>query len=179
MHESTLAKRYATALAELASELNILDTVRDELSLFQSLLAETPEMALAMVDPTASKEDQQKLISTYLEHAKPNDMTANFLRLLIDKRRMALLPDVATAIQRVVDERAGRIQVKVETAKALTQTHLSKLEKSLADVTGKDVSVEVSEKPELLGGLVIRMGSVMLDDSLRNQLHRLKEIMKG
>ncbi|ABK45946.1 ATP synthase F1 subcomplex delta subunit [Magnetococcus marinus MC-1] len=179
MHESTIAKRYATALAELASELNILDSIRDELAHFQALLAESPEMHEMMVSPTVSKESQHKLISTYLEYAKPNDLTANFLRLLIDKHRMALLNDVATAIVRVVDERAGRIQVKVETPKALTPSLVAKLEKSLADVTGKEVSLEISEKPELLGGLVIRMGSVMLDDSLRTQLHRLKEIMKG
>nr|CRH07908.1 F1 sector of membrane-bound ATP synthase, delta subunit [Candidatus Magnetococcus massalia] len=179
MHESTIAKRYASALAELASEQNILDKVQDELSQFQAILNETPEFESMLVNPTTSREEQHQLLATVLEHAKPQTVTSNFLRLLVDKRRMNLLGQMVDNLQKILNEQAGRITVTVESAKALTNTHIQRLEKSLATVTGKEVSLEVNENPELLGGLVIRMGSVMFDDSLRSQLHRLKEIMKG
>ncbi|OSM00029.1 ATP synthase F1 subunit delta [Magnetofaba australis] len=179
MHDSTIAKRYASALAELAAEQNALEVVGQDLAQFNELIAETPAFAQLLTNPTAAKSEQHAALTTYIDKAEPQPVSANFLRLLLDKRRMNIFSDIVAAYQRDLDARAGKIAVRVQTPKALLKRQSDALGASLSAATGKQVELELEEKPELLGGLVVQVGSVMMDYSVRNQLHRLKEIMKG
>ena len=179
MHESTLAKRYAAALADLAAERNILEPVGAELDAFQATLNGLPALRNLMVSPASSDKDQQTALTVYLEKAGADHITGNFLRLLVSKRRMPLIDGIVAAYNRELAVRSNRITVKVRTPKELTHSHTSALTKTLAEMTGKNVQLDVSLEPELLGGLVVQVGSVMLDYSIRNRLNRLKAYMKG
>lgn len=179
MHVGTLAKRYAAALADLAAEQNLLDAVGTDLAVFLEVYKSTPGMAGVLTNPTALPKNQQDVLNAYLQQASPAPISGNFLGLLVAKRRMALIEEIVAAYQRDVEKRSGRITVNVQTPMPLTKALIKRLETLLSDVTGSQTLVEVEEKPELLGGLVVRIGSVMWDYSIRSRLHRLKAHMTG
>lgn len=179
MNENTLAKRYATALAELAAEQNVVDSIGEELNAFLALLGEAPDLRNALTDPTVSQASQMAALNAILEKAQPADTTGNFLRILVEKRRMPLIDAIVEAYNQRVEAQSGRLTVQVSASKALTQTHVNQLETVFKEKTGQEIRLEVEEKPELLGGLVIQVGSLMIDASVRNQLSRLKESMRG
>ncbi|MGN7613802.1 ATP synthase F1 subunit delta [Magnetococcales bacterium HHB-1] len=179
MNENTLAKRYANAFAELAAERNHLEKAGEELNAFLNALKELPPLRTLFVSPTSAQKDQQTALTTILESASFAEVTQKFLRLLIDKRRMVLIESIVSSYNRIVEERSGRLSVLVRTARPLTNSHKDRLTNSLSQKTGKEVVLEIKEDPTLLGGLVVRIGSVMMDFSVRNRLNRLKEIMRG
>ncbi|MBF0177661.1 MAG: ATP synthase F1 subunit delta [Magnetococcales bacterium] len=179
MQSGTLAKRYAAALAELAKEQDLLDTVGDDLAAFLEVYRTTPSLAALLTSPTAALKNQQDVLKTYLQQASPSPLTGNFLGLLVKKRRMSHLEEIVAAFRRNVDGQRGRVVVNVQTPMPLTKAHIKRLETVMSEVTGRQATVEVEEKPELLGGLVVRIGSVMWDYSIRSRLHRLKAHMMG
>ncbi|MBF0425825.1 MAG: ATP synthase F1 subunit delta [Magnetococcales bacterium] len=179
MQAGTLAKRYATALVELATEQDVLDAVGDDLAAFLEVYTITPGLAALLTTPTVALKDQRAAVETYLSQAAPAPLTGNFLRLLVAKRRMSQIGEVVAAYRADVDRRRGRVVVNVQTAMPLTKVHIKRLETVMSEVTGSQAAVEVEEKPDLLGGLVVRIGSVMWDYSIRGRLHRLKAHMTG
>ncbi|MBF0159492.1 MAG: ATP synthase F1 subunit delta [Magnetococcales bacterium] len=179
LHESTIAKRYANALAELAAEQDVLAPVGQGLQSFMDLLQATPDLRALLTNPVTRADQQHAVVETFISQAKPHATVANFLRLLLNKRRMILIDGIVTAFQRNVAERSGRIAVEVRTAQTLSQTQQQQLKDILSQRTGKDVSLDIREETGLLGGIVVRIGSVMMDYSLRNRLLRLKAYMMG
>jgi F-type H+-transporting ATPase subunit delta len=179
VHENTLAKRYATALADLAADENLLDQVGDQLTAFAQTLDDLPPLRNLMVSPISAKNDQQTALTIYLDKAQITPITQNFLRLLISKRRISLISAITAAYNRERDLRNNRITVKIRTPIALTQQHASQLKTNLAEKTGKSVDLDISLEPNLLGGIIVQVGSVMLDYTVRSRLNRLKATMKG
>lgn len=179
MHESTIAKRYANALAALAAEQGILEQVGEELVRFKDVLDQTPTMRLLLVSPTASPRNQHAILDAYLEQSTVSGITANCLRLLVDKGRMPLVNDLVAAYQRETERRSGRLRVAVRAAVPLEAEQQARLNAVLDALTSKQVTLEVTAEPSLLGGLVVRIGSTMMDYSVRNRLNHLKVQMKG
>ncbi|MBF0371257.1 MAG: ATP synthase F1 subunit delta [Magnetococcales bacterium] len=179
MHESTLAKRYASALADLAAEEGSLDRVGTELDGFQELLRALPALERLLTSPTATREDQESALAAILEKGAPSALTSKFLRLLVHKGRMVLIESIITSFNRELEVRSGRMTVHVKTPMPLTQTHAKGLQTTLSKMTGKSVQLEIEEAPDLLGGMVIRMGSQMMDFSVRGRLERLQAQMRG
>lgn len=179
MNESTVAKRYAQALGDLAFEQDLLQDVGTELNQFVEVVVATPEIKGLFASPTVSEENQAATLQVYLEKAAPSTLTSNFLQLLIQKRRMMLIEEIVAAYNLDVDARSGRITVEVRVPKEMTLTHTKQLTEVLAEKTGKEVELDVQLDPSLLGGMVVRMGSVMLDYSVRNQLNQLKAQIRG
>ncbi|MBF0605776.1 MAG: ATP synthase F1 subunit delta [Nitrospirae bacterium] len=179
MHSSTLAKRYASALAELASDRGLLKKVGDDLRQFVAVVAVTPELGPLLANPTISRERQSKIIDAFLSQSGSDPLTANFLKLLIHKRRMVLVSDIVAAYSRIEEEQSGVVTVRVSAPKPLTKAHEERLAKLLSTKTGKDVRLDFGLDPELLGGMVVRIGSVMMDYSVRGQLNRLKAQLRG
>ncbi|MBF0310769.1 MAG: ATP synthase F1 subunit delta [Magnetococcales bacterium] len=179
MHESTLAKRYANALADLASERELLEAVGADLTAFEALWTEVPGLEYLLVSPTSSEKEQAEAVETILSQASYQDITGNFLRLLVEKRRMMLFPQMRLAYQRALEERSGRLAVEVRSPKPLLRTHITGIQTALAEATGRQVDVEAGVDPALLGGMVVQVGSVMMDFSVRSQLNRLKAMMRG
>ncbi len=179
MNENTLAKRYASALAELATEAESLDTVHGELNGFIELINATPALASRLTNPTEPESVQRALIATYVDQSGCSKLTANFLNLLVAKRRIGLIEAMAAAFNQVVEERSGRLTVQVRTPKELTATHSKQLNTTLSQITGKEVQLDIQLEPDLLGGMVVQIGSVMMDYSLRNRINRLHAQMRG
>ncbi|MBF0625765.1 MAG: ATP synthase F1 subunit delta [Magnetococcales bacterium] len=167
------------ALADLAAEQNLLDSVGRDLTTFVEVFQTTPGLAMLLTSPTAARKDQQAVVESFIGQAEPAPVTRNFLKLLVAKRRMALIEEIVAAFNRDVERRSGRITVAVQTPKPLNKAHIKRLEEILAQGTGRAVTLEVAEEPALLGGMVVRIGSVMLDYSVRCQLQRLKAHMMG
>ena len=179
MHESTLAKRYASALAELAVEQNLLEDVGDDLNGFLELFRTMPAFRFLLTSPTAERKDQHAALSVFLEMAEIASVTSKFLKLLVDKRRMVLIESIVTAYNWDMDDRAGRMTIDIRTLFPLTDIHSERIRATLSDVTGKTVQLNVTTDPGILGGMVVTMGSVMMDYSVRNHLNRLKSTMRG
>lgn len=179
MHDSTLAKRYALALAELADEGNNLDKVGADLANFLEVVNVTPGLKSMLSSPTVPRAEQQSVVTAFIKSSGCEGVTGKFLRVLVEKRRMAVLKSIVAAYDKNVEERSGRITVHVASAKPLIQKHEERLVSSLSEMTGKKVQLDVSTDSALLGGVVLRVGSVMMDYSVRGQLNRLKSQMRG
>ena len=178
MHESTLAKRYASALAELAVEQNLLEDVGNDLNDFLELFRSTPALRFLLTSPTAERREQHAALSIFLDQATPAPVTSNFLRLLVDKRRMMLIESIVAAFNWNMDDRAGRMTIDICSALPLSDIHSERIRATLSDVTGKTVRLDITTDAGILGGLVVTMGSVMMDYSVRNHLNRLKSTME-
>jgi len=179
VHSSTLAKRYASALADLAQGRDLLQKVGEELREFFAVIVAAPELAALLANPTVSRERQSKVVQIYLSKAQTDPLTVNFLKLLIHKRRMILIDDIVAAYSRIEEEHGGVVTVKVTAPKPLTKAHEERLIKILSTKTGKDVRLDFGQDPTLLGGMIVRIGSFMMDYSVRGQLNRLKAQLRG
>lgn len=179
MHSSTLAKRYATALADLAQESGLLQKIGTDLLEFQSVVKETPEFGVLLVNPTISRDRQMKLVEICAAKGDTDPLTRNFLGLLVHKRRMVLFNEICVAYSRIVEKQSGAVTVQVLAPKPLAKAQEERLIKVLSAKTGKDVRLDIGQGPELLGGMIVRIGSVMMDYSVRGQLNRLKAQLRG
>ncbi|MBF0125578.1 MAG: ATP synthase F1 subunit delta [Magnetococcales bacterium] len=174
-----LAKRYANAIANLASEQNLLVTVGEDLTRFSELLQTTPALKFLLTSPTAPTHEKQAAIDTFIARAAPAPITGNLLKLLVDKRRMGLVEAIIGAYHRETEVRCGRMTVSIQTPTPLADNHAEALKNALAKITGKEIRLESATQPDLLGGIVVRIGSLMMDYSVRNHLTRLKAQMRG
>ncbi len=179
MQDSTLAKRYAAALAELAGESGNLEKVGGDLDGFLELIKITPGLNTLLTSPTVDRENQHKVVEAFIKNGGVEAVTGNFLKLLVDKRRMGAIEGIVAAYNSNVEESSGRITVQLTSAQPLSDKHQEQFKASLSKMTGKDVQLEVDTDSSLLGGVVLRVGSVMMDYSLRGHLNRLKSQMRG
>ncbi|MBF0180392.1 MAG: ATP synthase F1 subunit delta [Magnetococcales bacterium] len=174
-----LAKRYATALAELANERNQLGVVGEDLARFAELLNTIPNLRLMLTSPTAPAHEKHAAVDAFIQHAQPTGIAGHLLKLLVDKRRMALVEAIIVAYHEETEVRGGRMTVEVRSPTPLDANHAEALKTTLGKITGKEIRLEHSTQPDLLGGIVVRIGSLMMDYSVRNHLNRLKAQMRG
>lgn len=174
-----LAQRYATALLDLAREENRLDAVGADLSGLVALLAESKELRRLVESPVISREDQQRAILAVAEKAGTEPLTAKFLGLLASRRRLFALPGIASAYAAMLAEERGEVAAEVISAVPLGDAELESLKGAIAGHVGQSVNVETRVDPALLGGVVVRVGSRMLDASIRTKLQHLEQSMRG
>ena len=176
---SGLAGRYATALFELAREQNALDRLADDLQSLRSLYAESADFRRLVRSPLLSRDQQGKVIAIIAERAGAADLTRRFLGLLARQGRLFALPDVIEAFAALLAAHRGEVSAELISAVALSDEQLGKVKERLSETVGKSVLLSTSIDPALLGGIVVRVGSRMIDASLRTKLHRLELAMKG
>ncbi|NGZ05558.1 MAG: ATP synthase F1 subunit delta [Magnetococcales bacterium] len=179
MLNPALAKRYATALADLATEEKQLEAIGADLAGFAELLKSTPGLRFLLTSPTAPAADKHAALDAFIQHAAPARILGNFLKLLVDKRRMDLVDAIIAAYHKEMELRGGRITIQIQSAQPLEKNQSKTLQTTLAKLTGKEVTLDSRVEPELLGGIVVRIGSLMMDYSVRNHLNRLKAQMRG
>jgi F-type H+-transporting ATPase subunit delta len=172
--QSPVSKRYARALFELAREENFLDRVEKDLSDLYRYLKESDEFRNLLVSPVIHATRKRKILED-LFGKQFNKKTLDFLRLLLDKNREALLPEMIGYFQQLLDEKNGIIRGQLQTAYPLNEQQLDLLNKRLNRITGKNVVITQQVDKELLGGFVVRMQDTVIDSSLKNQLLRLRE----
>jgi F-type H+-transporting ATPase subunit delta len=176
---SGVAGRYATALFELALESDAVDSVRADLAKFQALLlVESPELNRLVRSPVFTADVQAKALAAVLDRAGIGGIAANFLAVVARNRRLFAVGDIIKGFGALVARHKGEVSAEVTVAEPLSEAHFAAVKDALNKVTGKDVMVDVKVDPSIIGGLVVKLGSRMVDSSLRTKLYALKHAMK-
>jgi F-type H+-transporting ATPase subunit delta len=175
---SGMAGRYATALFDLALETNAVEPVKADLDRFDALLAASADLSRLVRSPAFSAEEQLQALSAVLERAGIGGLAANFLKLATSNRRLFAVRDMIKAFRELVARHKGEATAEVTVAEALKDLHVDALRAALKAVSGKDIDLDVKVDPAILGGLVVKLGSRMVDSSLRTKLNAIKHAMK-
>ena len=172
------AARYATAVFELAKTSGAVDAVEADLSAFRAALDESSELAEVLASPLYSAEEKTGVLSALADKAKFNELTKNAFGVAAGNGRAGDLGDVARVFAALAAEDRGVLSADVATAAALTKKQTEALTASLKSAYGRDIEVRTEVRPELLGGLIVKVGSRMFDSSLRTKLDGMKNAMK-
>jgi F-type H+-transporting ATPase subunit delta len=176
---SGMAGRYATALFELALEQGAVDAVKGDLQRFEALVADNPDLTRLVRSPVFSSDEQTRAIAAVLDKAGIGGLAANFIKLAAQNRRLFAVRDMIRGFRELVARRRGEVTADVTVAEPLNEQHLGALKDALKQVTGgKDVALDVKVDPAIIGGLVVKLGSRMVDTSLRTKLNAIKFAMK-
>jgi len=173
-----MAGRYANALFELALEEKALDAVRADLDRFDALVAESADLKHLVRSPVFTAEDQTRALSAVLDRAEIGGLAAKFLKVVASNRRLFAVRDIISGFRALVARHKGEITAQVTMAKAPAEHHLATIKDALEAVTSKNVKVDVKLDPSIIGGLIVKLGSRMVDSSLRTKLNTLKAAMK-
>lgn len=179
MSIQTIARRYASALADVVLERNEAKDVQDELGQWAELIQANPNLQEVFRNPTIPLDKKRAVLNQLIERAKPRPTTANFLKVLLHNQRLTELPEIILKFADILDERAGMVAATITTARPVPNEIQGRLTEKLATVTQKKVRLNFEEDPELIGGLVTRIGSTVYDGSVRSQLQQIKERMAG
>jgi F-type H+-transporting ATPase subunit delta len=171
--------RYASALFDLANEDGKVAEVEADLTNFSKLLDMSPDLRRMVASPVFSAEDQQRAVSAILEKAGISGLTANFFNLIARNRRLFAAPAMITAYKALAARHRGEVTAEVTSAVALNDEQISELKSTLKSTVGKDVQLDMRVDPAILGGLIVKVGSRMVDSSLRTKLNGLRIGLKG
>jgi F-type H+-transporting ATPase subunit delta len=175
---SGVSGRYATALFELARDEKSVDAVKADLDKFEAMLNESADLKRLVRSPVFSADAQLKALTAVLERAGISGIAAKFLKVLTSNRRLFVVGDVLRAFRALVAKFKGEATADVTVAETLSDKNLDALKTALKSVTGKDVALNVKVDPSIIGGLVVKLGSRMVDSSLRTKLNTIKHAMK-
>lgn len=176
---SGLAERYAAALFDLADERKELDAVADDLKALRGLVAESADLRRMIRSPVLARDHQAKAVAALAERAGLKELTRNFLGLLARNRRLFALPDMIEGFLGILAARRGEVTAQVIAAQELSEAQRKAIDERLRKAIGGKVAIDLKIDPGLLGGLVIKVGSRMVDASLKSKLRRLELAMKG
>ncbi len=176
---SSLSGRYATALFELALERDAIDAIAADLGYLEAMIGESEELRYLIQSPLFSRDDQKKALAALSEKAGLSEIVRNTLGVIAENRRLFALEDVIKVYRTLVSEHRGEIEARVTSATTLSAAQGDALEVALKKTIGSTVTVTTEVDPDLLGGMVVRVGSRMIDSSLRTKLQRLQLAMKG
>jgi F-type H+-transporting ATPase subunit delta len=174
-----LAERYAKALFDLADERKALDAVAGDLKSLSAMIDASADLRRAIRSPAIDRADQGAAIAKIGEEAQFSPLTRNFLGLLAKNRRLFALPEIVAAFLAQLAERRGEVTAKVTSAAPLSPAQAGALQEALRKSAGARLIIDQRVDPSLLGGLVVRLGSRMIDASLKSKLNRLQLAMKG
>jgi F-type H+-transporting ATPase subunit delta len=176
---SGMAGRYATALFELALDMKSVDAVKAELDRFDTLVAENDDLRRLVRSPVFGAEEQTKALGAVLEKIGMSGLAANFLKLVASNRRLFAVREMIRDYRQLVARWRGEVSAEVTVAEKLSDAHLGELKGALKSVTGgKSVDLNIKVDPAIIGGLTVKLGSRMVDSSLRTKLNAIKHAMK-
>ena len=174
-----LAGRYATALFELAVEENNLDKVAGDLGVLQGMLDDSADLRRLVKSPVLSREDQMRAMAAILAQADASDLALRFVGLLAERRRLFVIEAVIDKFTQLLAAHRGEIRAQVISARTLSDERLDHIRATLSKVLGGDVVIDAQTDEDMIGGLVVRVGSRMVDASIRSKIQRLQLAMKG
>ena len=177
--QASLAGRYASALFGLARDEKQIDAVSRSLEMLNQALADSRELSQLATSPLVGREDAGKAFAAVAAQLSLDPLTTNFVGVLARNGRKAQLGDVIKAFRRLAADHRGETTAEVVTAHALNDDQVTKLKAQLKGRAGRDVTIDARVDPNILGGLVVKLGSQMIDASLRTKLNRLALAMKG
>jgi F-type H+-transporting ATPase subunit delta len=176
---SGLAERYAAALFELADERHALDEVAGDLRELRAMLTGSADLTRLVRSPVLTRAEQGKAMAAIAQDAKLSKLTADFVGVVAGNRRLFAVPAMIEAYLAKLAERRGEVTAEITAAQALSEAQQNSLIDQLRRVVGSRVAIDVTIDPSLLGGLVVKIGSRLVDGSLKGQLQRLQLSMKG
>lgn len=177
-HVAGMPGRYARALFELALEGKALDKVAKDLVTIQGFIDKSQDFKRLVTSPVFTAEEQQRSVAAVLAKARIKGLTANFIGLVAENRRLFALEGMIKAYNSLLADHRGEISAEITSAQKLTVKQVKDLKASLKSVVGRDVNLETNIDESLLGGLIVKVGSRMVDNSLRSKLDNLKIAMK-
>jgi len=170
-----LARRYAKAIFDIGSEQGGLDKMGADLRTLANAMKESPELVSTLSNPAIRRSDRRKIVDALLQRIGVVTVTRNTVYLLLEKERLASLGDISRQLDAMIEAKAGRVMAEVTSAKPLDPSQLSQITATLEKLSGKKVSVSSKQDPDLLGGVVAKVGDVVYDGSLRTQLRNLRD----
>ncbi|WP_089134590.1 F0F1 ATP synthase subunit delta [Sphingorhabdus sp. SMR4y] len=176
---ASLAGRYATALFALAQENNSIDAVQASLNTLSEALAESDDLKELTNSPVLTRDDAGKAIAAIAKQLGLEKLTSNILGVLAANRRLDQIPAVIRAFSTLASGHRGEITAEVTSAHPLDDKQIDALKAQLKKRVGSDVSVSTAVDPSILGGLVVKIGSQMIDSSIKTRLNTLSQAMKG
>jgi len=174
---STIAKRYARAFFEIAEEEKQLEKYYRELNGFSSIIEGNEDLRGFLANPIFDQSEKKAVVTSILQKTDISGITANFLKLLADKQRIVILADIVESYRELMDEALKTVRVSVNTAFPLSSELLKKLQDGLEAQTGKQVQITVMEDQSLLGGIVVRVGDTLYDNSIKTQLNNIRNLL--
>jgi F-type H+-transporting ATPase subunit delta len=179
MSVQTVARRYASALADVVLQRGEAREVQEELVAWEKMFRASPMLQEVFRNPTIALDKKRAVLNKLIERAKPRPTTANFLKVLLQNQRLTELGEINQKFTEILDVRAGMVAAIVTTARSVPENAQRQLHTKLLALTGKKVRIDFMTDPELIGGLVTRIGSTVYDGSVRNHLQLIKEKMAG
>lgn len=179
MSVQTVARRYATALADVVIARSEAQEVQKELADWAEMMQSNQQLLEVFRNPTIPYEQKRKVLNMLIGRTRVRPTTANFLQVLLQNHRLAELSEVNKRFTQILDERSSVVSAQVTTARPVPQSSQEALRAKLAAVTGKSVRLSFTTDEELIGGIVTRIGSTIYDGSVRNQLQRIRERLAG
>jgi len=173
-----MAGRYATALFELALEERAIDAVKADLDGFDALIGESADLRRLVRSPAFTADAQSRALAAVLDKGGIGGLAARFLQVVSANRRLFAVQDIIKAFRKLVAEHKGEVSAEVTLADRPSEQHLDAIKIALNAVTKKDVQVDVKVDPSIIGGLIVKLGSRMVDSSLRTKLNSIKHAMK-
>ncbi|HUH66955.1 MAG TPA: F0F1 ATP synthase subunit delta [Syntrophales bacterium] len=177
MSSSNIAKRYARAFFDIAREDRQYEKYYGELTLFSSIVKESKDLQELLLNPIFDQAEKRAVVDSLLAKISISAVTANFLKLLVDKRRIGILPDIESCYRKLMDDALKKIRVDVKTAFPLSPELSQQLQKRMEEITGRQVEMIVSEDSSLLGGIVVGVGDTMYDGSVKTQLYNIRNLL--
>ncbi|WP_375755987.1 ATP synthase F1 subunit delta [Corallococcus exercitus] len=176
----SIARRYARAILDVAAEGNRTDAVAEQLNAFAAVVGQSPDLSDVLLNPAYSRAQRSRVVEAILQSlpvtAEP--ALANALRLLVDRNRLGYLPDIARLYRDMADARAGRVRGQVTSAAPLSPDAVTQLQKSLQQLTQRNVVLETRVDPSVLGGVAAQVGGTLYDGTLRTQLEQMRRELK-
>lgn len=179
MSVQMVARRYATALADVVTARGEAQEVKEELAAWSEMMQSNEQLLEVFRNPTIPYEQKRKVLDTLIERSRVRPTTSNFLQVLLQNHRLAELSEVNKRFAQILDERSGVVSAEVTTARPVAQSSQDALRTKLTAMTGKSVRLSFTTDEELIGGIVTRIGSTIYDGSVRNQLQQVRERLAG
>ena len=177
--QASLAGRYASALFDLASENGTVTAVESDLVMLGNALTESDDLAAATTNPQLSRGEQGAAVAAVARHLGLSDLTTSFLGVLASNRRLSKLPEMIAAFKAIAAAQRGEVTATVTSAHPLSDDQLATLKTKLTAREGRTVMLDANVDPDLLGGLVVTIGSQRIDASIRTRLNSLSQAMKA
>jgi F-type H+-transporting ATPase subunit delta len=175
---SGVALRYGKALFELARDADSLDPTRDDLEQIDRLFESSRDFARLVKSPVFSAAEQRRAVEAILSRAGTSPLVTNFIRVIIANRRLFALPEMIAAFRTLLAEHRGEVTAEIVSAQPLGEAEIGALRKAITERLGQDISLELHVDESLIGGLIVKVGSRMIDTSLKTKLNHLKLAMK-
>jgi len=178
LSQGVIARRYAKALINLAEK--DLENTGKSLTALADVFSNSAELSEVLSDTKVSSQIKQNVLKEILKKIKVSKLVDTFIRYLLAKRRIVLLPNIERAFNLFLQEKLGRIEAGITVAQEMSKVNVGKLEKAISRYSGKEVTVNITIDPAIIGGIVTRIGSVVIDGSIHTQLNQIRQsIIRG